>query len=136
MRLTPTPPEAGPQVAPPIGLKRPRTAEGWSSSPSAPAQALEVTGEPVLPPETRTAALKRPGICRRPPPRPGPREIFLRCCCPWSAPGRVILSDMLKLDQDLEADLGIDSIKRVEILGAFQAQTGLQTARDGSFLRH
>ncbi|MDB5974949.1 MAG: family NAD(P)-dependent oxidoreductase [Nevskia sp.] len=29
-------------------------------------------------------------------------------------------SDMLGLDQDLEAELGIDSIKRVEILGAFQ----------------
>jgi acyl transferase domain-containing protein/NAD(P)H-dependent flavin oxidoreductase YrpB (nitropropane dioxygenase family)/NAD(P)-dependent dehydrogenase (short-subunit alcohol dehydrogenase family)/acyl carrier protein len=29
-------------------------------------------------------------------------------------------SEMLPLDQDLEADLGIDSIKRVEILGAFQ----------------
>ena len=29
-------------------------------------------------------------------------------------------TDMLGLDQDLEADLGIDSIKRVEILGAFQ----------------
>ncbi|MEW5850927.1 MAG: SDR family NAD(P)-dependent oxidoreductase [Myxococcota bacterium] len=30
--------------------------------------------------------------------------------------------DMLKLDMDLEADLGIDSIKRVEILGAMQAK--------------
>ncbi|MDP3294069.1 MAG: beta-ketoacyl synthase N-terminal-like domain-containing protein, partial [Nevskia sp.] len=30
--------------------------------------------------------------------------------------------DMLGLDQDLEAELGIDSIKRVEILGAFQKQ--------------
>ena len=29
-------------------------------------------------------------------------------------------TDMLGLDQDLEAELGIDSIKRVEILGAFQ----------------
>ena len=27
---------------------------------------------------------------------------------------------MLKLDQDIEAELGIDSIKRVEILGALQ----------------
>src|SRR5258706_5786803 len=30
--------------------------------------------------------------------------------------------DMLKLDMDMEADLGIDSIKRVEILGAMQAK--------------
>src|SRR3546814_5870902 len=29
-------------------------------------------------------------------------------------------TEMLGLDADLEADLGIDSIKRVEILGAFQ----------------
>jgi hypothetical protein len=29
---------------------------------------------------------------------------------------------MLGLDQDLEADLGIDSIKRVEIVGALQDQ--------------
>ncbi len=36
--------------------------------------------------------------------------------------------DMLGLDQDLEADLGIDSIKRVEILGALQKAlpTGLR----------
>ncbi len=31
-------------------------------------------------------------------------------------------SDMLELDMDMEADLGIDSIKRVEILGAIQEQ--------------
>jgi acyl carrier protein len=30
--------------------------------------------------------------------------------------------DMLELDMDMEADLGIDSIKRVEILGALQDQ--------------
>src|SRR3546814_12709706 len=29
-------------------------------------------------------------------------------------------TEMLGLDADLEADLGIDSIKRVDILGAFQ----------------
>jgi phosphopantetheine--protein transferase-like protein len=32
---------------------------------------------------------------------------------------------MLDLNLDLEADLGIDSIKRVEILGAFQQETGI-----------
>ena len=30
--------------------------------------------------------------------------------------------EMLELDMDMEADLGIDSIKRVEILGAIQEQ--------------
>jgi phosphopantetheinyl transferase/acyl carrier protein len=33
--------------------------------------------------------------------------------------------EMIDVDRDLEADLGIDSIKRVEILGSFQQQTGL-----------
>ena len=50
------------------------------------------------------------------------------------APGQVLLrlvsertgypTEMLSLDLDLEADLGVDSIKRVEILGAFQRETG------------
>src|SRR3546814_18940825 len=31
-------------------------------------------------------------------------------------------TEMLSLDADLEADLGIDSIKRVDILGAFQKE--------------
>ncbi len=30
--------------------------------------------------------------------------------------------ETLEVDMDMEADLGIDSIKRVEILGAMQAQ--------------
>ena len=39
-------------------------------------------------------------------------------------------TEMLDLTLNLEADLGIDSIKRVEILGAFQQQTGLLQAQD------
>ena len=39
-------------------------------------------------------------------------------------------TEMLALNLDLEADLGIDSIKRVEIFGAFQQQTGLLQAED------
>ncbi|HZG67887.1 MAG TPA: polyketide synthase dehydratase domain-containing protein, partial [Herpetosiphonaceae bacterium] len=35
-------------------------------------------------------------------------------------------TEMLNLNLDLEADLGIDSIKRVEILGAFQQQSGIR----------
>jgi NAD(P)-dependent dehydrogenase (short-subunit alcohol dehydrogenase family)/acyl carrier protein len=38
--------------------------------------------------------------------------------------------DMLKLDLDLEADLGIDSIKRVEILGNFQESLGAALRQD------
>ena len=33
-------------------------------------------------------------------------------------------TDMLELDADLEGDLGIDSIKRVEIAGSFTADAG------------
>lgn len=39
-------------------------------------------------------------------------------------------TEMLDLNLDLEADLGIDSIKRVEIFGSFQQQTGLIQAED------
>jgi phosphopantetheine--protein transferase-like protein len=39
-------------------------------------------------------------------------------------------TEMLALNLDLEADLGIDSIKRVEILGSFQQQTGLLKSED------
>jgi malonyl CoA-acyl carrier protein transacylase/phosphopantetheinyl transferase len=39
-------------------------------------------------------------------------------------------TEMLSLDLDLEANLGIDSIKRVEILGTLQKQTGLVRAAD------
>lgn len=38
--------------------------------------------------------------------------------------------DMLGMDQDLEAELSIDSIKRVEILGALAGQLGLGEAGD------
>ena len=38
--------------------------------------------------------------------------------------------DMLDLDLDMEADLGIDSIKRVEILGALQEAVGDAAAED------
>jgi hypothetical protein len=38
--------------------------------------------------------------------------------------------EMLDLKANLEAGLGIDSIKRVEILGAFNRETGLLNAAD------
>ena len=46
-------------------------------------------------------------------------------------------AEMLGLDANLEADLGIDSIKRVEIIGAFRraALPGSQSRRDGSWRR-
>ncbi|MEW6297193.1 MAG: acyltransferase domain-containing protein, partial [Thermodesulfobacteriota bacterium] len=39
-------------------------------------------------------------------------------------------AEMLDLSLNMEADLGIDSIKRVEILGAFQQETGLVRPED------
>ena len=38
-------------------------------------------------------------------------------------------ADMLGLDADLEGDLGIDSIKRVEIAGTFTQGLGRPSAR-------
>ena len=40
-------------------------------------------------------------------------------------------ADMLDPDLDLEADLGIDSIKRIEILGAVRDKLGLQVSGEG-----
>ena len=36
--------------------------------------------------------------------------------------------EMLDLDQDIEADLGIDSIKRVEIIGGLQKEVDATTS--------
>ena len=36
--------------------------------------------------------------------------------------------EMLDLDQDIEADLGIDSIKRVEIIGGLQKEVDTTTS--------
>ena len=81
-------------------------------------------------------------MCRRPRPRPWwPRPWWPR---PWWHPPAPVVAapvadvaatlvalisertgypaEMLGLDLDIEADLGIDSIKRVEILGAFRKQ--------------
>lgn len=44
-------------------------------------------------------------------------------------------AEMLKLDLDMEADLGIDSIKRVEILGTLrESVAGLETADDATLM--
>ena len=44
-------------------------------------------------------------------------------------------AEMLKLDLDLEADLGIDSIKRVEILGTLrESVAGLESATDSTLM--
>ncbi|AMV38765.1 type I polyketide synthase [Planctomyces sp. SH-PL62] len=44
-------------------------------------------------------------------------------------------AEMLKLDLDLEADLGIDSIKRIEILGTLrESVAGLESADDASLM--
>lgn len=44
--------------------------------------------------------------------------------------------DMIKPDQNLEADLGIDSIKRVEILGIVLRQTGISQEIETDSLSH
>jgi acyl transferase domain-containing protein/NAD(P)-dependent dehydrogenase (short-subunit alcohol dehydrogenase family) len=40
-------------------------------------------------------------------------------------------TEMLDLDLDIEADLSIDSIKRMEIIGALAERLGLRTGKDG-----
>ena len=49
---------------------------------------------------------------------PAPAAMSLRCCSRSSRTKRVIPAEMLELDMRLDTDLGIDSIKRVEIFSA------------------
>jgi malonyl CoA-acyl carrier protein transacylase/phosphopantetheinyl transferase (holo-ACP synthase) len=77
-------------------------------------------------PMPRAQMDSRPGPCE-PRARTGSlREVLLRIVEDRTGYPR----DMLGLSADLEADLGIDSIKRAEILGAFQRETGILERQD------
>jgi acyl transferase domain-containing protein/NAD(P)-dependent dehydrogenase (short-subunit alcohol dehydrogenase family) len=84
----------------------------------APAAAL-----PSTPPATTVAtAVAPPAQVRVVPPRPSPTPTidWRQTLLDLVAERTGYPPDMLALDADLEADLGVDSIKRVEILGALQ----------------
>jgi len=77
-----------------------------SLSPAAPAAAAKVVAAPVASAMAPVAAIDRSGLT----------VLLLDIVADRTG----YPTDMLGLDQDLEAELGIDSIKRVEILGAMQ----------------
>ena len=68
----------------------------------------------------RTARESGSARLHRSPRRPGPRATSAACCSRSSRRRRAIPPRCCELEMDLEADLGIDSIKRVEILAALQ----------------
>lgn len=101
--------------------------------PTAPTSCHEpVAGEPQSPPGTSPPVSRgtvppvpssEPGEAIGSPAR-GPERLVARLLALVSERTGYPI-EMLDLSLNMEADLGIDSIKRVEILGAFQQETGL-----------
>ncbi len=112
---------------------------------------------PALPPRSTSSSRPPPRPSTRPPPRPStkpPPRASTRPPPPAQAgkstpPARADLTplaalvstvsertgypaEMLDPDLDLEADLGIDSIKRIEILGAMRDRLGLGSMSDAA----
>ncbi len=92
-----------------------------------------VSQQPIAPPAAPAAPVETAPVEPAPAPaapEPAPAPEVTPPAAPTVDPQQVLLDvveertgyprDMLALDQKLEADLGIDSVKRVEILGAFQ----------------
>ncbi|MCP4691626.1 MAG: acyltransferase domain-containing protein, partial [Desulfobacterales bacterium] len=111
-----------------LGEAGPSPVEARASARSAPLAApdLEVPGvdyEPVLKPGAQTVSLpeQRPLSAALPEPTPaaaGPGfEALTRSSLEVVSDKTGYPVEMLELDMEMEADLGIDSIKRVEILG-------------------
>ena len=112
------------------------------TSPEPPAAVLhEVTTPaplptmPVIPPSAPTVPFVTPAMPVIPPSAPdGGGGLLVRPRLDAEAVGGLLLSvvaertgypvEMLNVDMDLEADLGIDSIKKVEILSAIREQVG------------
>ncbi|MGZ4195319.1 MAG: SDR family NAD(P)-dependent oxidoreductase [Solirubrobacteraceae bacterium] len=106
------------------------TSRASSPPPASPAPAIDAGPEPVEPPP---AAEPPPAVAESPThPTPGnghapvtPAEIETRLLSVVSE-RTGYPAEMLSLDADLEGDLGIDSIKRVEIAGTFTQTFGDQ----------
>ncbi|MBI5497706.1 MAG: acyltransferase domain-containing protein, partial [Deltaproteobacteria bacterium] len=139
-----------PQLPPPAMTTPPPTLQPITVYPSVYTQAAPVAAPPppvapvvtaAPPPPPRVVAPApvsmpppAPVVAARPtpPPPPAPRPAAAAAGPAQAELSNALLSvvsektgypqDMLKLDMDMEADLGIDSIKRVEILGAMQAK--------------
>ncbi len=111
-------------AAPPVEAFQPPTAPAPGAITAAPAQAPTPAVET---PPARSAASDAPvvdtpaassGAPNRPAPHNAPpmEKVLLEVVAELTG----YPAEMLRLDMDIEADLGIDSIKRVEILSAFE----------------
>lgn len=107
-------PTAAPSLPPGGGIEQDELLPDTGAGSAQPACALEEVGVEAEAPEAGRLASE------------GLKEILLDIVSERSG----YPADLLGLDLNLEADLGIDSIKRVEILGAFQRQTGLLQGQD------
>lgn len=108
--LAPPPPSAAPPIAPlPVAAPGPDQLSSPLPSPAPPTLIVEaaVSSTPAPQPETNTAQLLDQASIT---------DMLLGLVSDRTG----YPTDMLGLEQDIEAELGIDSIKRVEILGSFQ----------------
>lgn len=117
---TPSPAEPLAPEPPPVPAEPPSVAPSPAPGP-APAEARESPSSP--PPEVPEPA---PVAEPRAPDATAIQQVLLRLVSERTG----YPPEMLDLHQDLEADLGIDSIKRVEIVGALQKELGLQLDED------
>ncbi|MBK8898366.1 MAG: SDR family NAD(P)-dependent oxidoreductase [Candidatus Competibacteraceae bacterium] len=93
-----------------------------------------VAAPPVSPPVAAAPASAKPAVPSAPPPAPVASSAAIPDLKPLLL--KIVSErtgypeDMVALDQDIEADLGIDSIKRVEILGLFRRSLPEPFAQD------
>jgi len=124
---------AAPQTAPPATQyvpqpvpQAPVAPAPQSEKPAAAAPPAPVAIEPPMPAPAPVAAIPEPDpvpVAAKPPASGAPDAQTVQTVLVDIVSEKTgYPSDMLDLDLDMEAELGIDSIKRVEILGALQQQ--------------
>lgn len=129
---------AQPLAAPVVPVKTNGNGNGYHHTPvspvplpPAPVAPAPVAAPPVTPPVTPLPVVT-PNAAQAPASTPDPRDPArlksLLLGLVSAKTGYPV--EMLDLNANLEADLGIDSIKRVEILGAFNRETKLLDAKD------
>ena len=109
--IPPTPPSVPPALRPPASPSRPPGPGG-------------ATGSPVPAPQAAPAAAPVNGSGGSAAPGPLDAESIGLLLLSIVAERTGYPAEMLNVDMDLEADLGIDSIKKVEILSAIGEQAG------------
>lgn len=119
----PSPESAARSTAPAQSNPAPRQATAPAAQPATPAAVQSVAAEPVSAPEpspaAATASAPEP-VTAAASAADGTAEVIRAALLDVVSDSTGYPPDMLEMDMSIEADLGIDSIKRVEILGALQ----------------